>query len=179
MSLRHQREHLAFARGELCERPAAAGEELRDHLGVEGGAAGRDPVERVDELVHPADAVLEQVADAAGAVGEQLGRVLCSTYWDSTSTGRPGCAAARSSAARMPSSRNDGGSRTSTMVTSGGARRPRRGRLGVADATAATSKPVLLSSSSRPVAQQDVVLGDHDPHGSSTVQLRSARRAGW
>ena len=47
-----------------------------DHLGVQGGAAGGDAAQCVDELLHAGDAVLEQVADAAGAVGEQLAGVL-------------------------------------------------------------------------------------------------------
>ena len=66
-------EHLALARGELVERAVvAAAEELRDDLGVERGAAGGDALHRVDELAHVGDAVLEQVADAAAAVGQQL-----------------------------------------------------------------------------------------------------------
>ena len=50
----------------------AAGQQLGDHLRVHRGAAGGDPADRVDELVGVEHPVLEQVADAAAAVGEQL-----------------------------------------------------------------------------------------------------------
>ena len=55
---------------------AVADHELGDDLGIERRAAAGDAAQRVHELGDVADAVLEQVADAAGAVGEQLGRVL-------------------------------------------------------------------------------------------------------
>ena len=51
------------------------GEQLRDHLGIQGGAAAGDAAQRVEELVHPPDPVLQQVADRADTVGEQLGGV--------------------------------------------------------------------------------------------------------
>ena len=46
-SLRQQGQHLALARAEVVERIAAAGsgEEPADDLGVDGGAAGRDPID--------------------------------------------------------------------------------------------------------------------------------------
>jgi hypothetical protein len=49
---------------------------LGDHFGIHGGAAGRDAAQGADEFGHPADAVLEEVADAAAAVGEELAGVL-------------------------------------------------------------------------------------------------------
>ena len=55
---------------------AVADHELGDDLGIERRAAASDPPQRVHELADVADAVLEQVADAAGPVGEQLRRVL-------------------------------------------------------------------------------------------------------
>ena len=62
---------------ELVERvvAAAAAEQLRDDLGVERGAALADAPHRVHEPLDVGDAVLEQVADALGAVREQLERV--------------------------------------------------------------------------------------------------------
>ena len=51
------------------------GQQLADHLGVHGGAAGGDPPDGVDELRDVGDPVLEQVPDAAGALREQLPRV--------------------------------------------------------------------------------------------------------
>ena len=75
-ALGHQPEHLALARGELVERAVVArAEQLGDGLGVERRAALGDAADGVDELAHVGDAVLEQVADAAAPVGEQLGGV--------------------------------------------------------------------------------------------------------
>jgi len=62
-ALGHQREHLTLARGELAERVAAAGEQLRDDFGIERAAARGHPVQRVEELGDVRDPVLEQVAD--------------------------------------------------------------------------------------------------------------------
>ena len=58
-----------LARGEAVERVGAvADEELGDDLGVEGGAAGGDPAQRVEEVGDVGDPVLEQVADGAGSL---------------------------------------------------------------------------------------------------------------
>ena len=77
-ALGHRREDLALARRERGERVVGPvpDHQLGDHLGIEGGPAAGDAPQGVHELADVADAVLEQVADAAGAVGEQLGRVL-------------------------------------------------------------------------------------------------------
>ncbi len=48
------------------------GDELGDDLGVERRASLRDARDRLDELVHVHDPILQQVADAAAAVAEQL-----------------------------------------------------------------------------------------------------------
>ena len=74
----HRRQDLPFAGREHLERVVAAprGHQLGDHLGVQGGAAAGHAPERVHELAHVADPVLEEIADAAGAIGEQLRRVL-------------------------------------------------------------------------------------------------------
>ena len=55
---------------------AIADHQLGDDLGIERRSAAGDPAQGVHELRDVADAVLEQVADAAGAVREELGRVL-------------------------------------------------------------------------------------------------------
>ncbi len=76
-ALGHQPEHLELARRQPLERAACASprEELRDDLGIERRAAVRDAPDGVDEVGDVHHAVLQQVADAAVAVGEQLGRV--------------------------------------------------------------------------------------------------------
>ena len=70
-------EHLALAGREPLERAilAASREQLRDHLGVECGAAVGDAANGLEEVGDVHDPVLEQIADAASAVGEQLLRV--------------------------------------------------------------------------------------------------------
>src|SRR5215212_6716737 len=75
--LRHQRQHLALPRGQRCEGVVAfaPAEHVRDHLGVEDRAALTDTADGVDEAADLGDPVLEQVADAVGAIGEQLDRV--------------------------------------------------------------------------------------------------------
>src|SRR4051812_30869231 len=69
-------EPLALGRRELVEHAVlgAAAEELGDRLGVHRGPALGHAADGVDELLHVGDAVLEQVADAAAAVRQQLGR---------------------------------------------------------------------------------------------------------
>ena len=78
LALGHRREDLALAgrqRGEPVVAPAAD-HELGDDLGVQRRPAARHARERVHELAHVRDPVLEQVADAARPVREQLARVL-------------------------------------------------------------------------------------------------------
>ena len=72
-----------------------ADHELGDDLGIERRAAPGDASQGVHELADVADAVLEQVADAAGAVGEQLGRVLPLDVLAQHEDRRAGHAAAR------------------------------------------------------------------------------------
>ena len=64
------REDLALARGERVDRAAGAAalEHLADDLGVQRRAAARDLPDRLREAVGLHDALLEQVADAGGAV---------------------------------------------------------------------------------------------------------------
>src|SRR5688572_3664920 len=47
-------------------------EQLPDDLGVEDGAARRDPPKRIDELAYVSDPVLEEVADPLGAVVQEV-----------------------------------------------------------------------------------------------------------
>ena len=76
-SFGHFGEDFAFAGGELGQGGALVlgGEELGDDGGVHGGAAGGDSVDGFDELADVEEAVLEEVADGAGVVGEELAGV--------------------------------------------------------------------------------------------------------
>ena len=76
-ALGHQPEHFALARREVVERvhPAAAAEHPRDDLRVQRRSSLRDLAHGGDEVVEVGDAVLEQVADAARVLADELGRV--------------------------------------------------------------------------------------------------------
>jgi hypothetical protein len=54
----------------------AAGDERVDHVGVDHRASGADLADRVQQLIEVADALLQQVRQTAGAVAEQLERVV-------------------------------------------------------------------------------------------------------
>src|SRR5215469_8550141 len=73
-SLGHERQDLALPPGEPADRLVAGppAEQLGHHLGVHDGAAAGHGADRVDELVVVEHPVLEQVADRACLVGEQL-----------------------------------------------------------------------------------------------------------
>jgi hypothetical protein len=65
-SLGHQVQHLALARSQSVQWvTGAAQQQLGDDLGVQDGAARRDPAQGVDELLDVGDALLEQMADAS------------------------------------------------------------------------------------------------------------------
>ena len=63
------------ARAARARRRPATNDELAHDLGVEGHAALGDPAHGFDEVADVAHSLLEQVADSADAVGEQLRRV--------------------------------------------------------------------------------------------------------
>ncbi len=74
---RHQPQHFSLPGREARQRIVvpAAGEQLRDDVGVEHGAALAHPAQRIDELIDVGHPVLQQVADAAGLAGQQLAGV--------------------------------------------------------------------------------------------------------
>ena len=96
-----------------------ADHELRDDLGIQGGPAARDATQGIHEVADIADAVLQQVPDAARPVREQLRRVLPLDVLAQHEDRVPGTRRRASMAARRPSSRWLGGIRTSTTETSG------------------------------------------------------------
>jgi hypothetical protein len=73
-TLRHELEHLTLARGQLLQRVVAAGaaHELGNDLGIERRAAVGHAPHRLDEAVHVGHAVLQQVADAARGLADQV-----------------------------------------------------------------------------------------------------------
>ena len=146
----------------------AVAEQLGDDLAVERRAAGRDALDRLDERAHVADALLEQVAEARGAGREQLGRV----------DGLDVLAEDQDAGLRVARAQLDRGAhalvgerrrephvddRQVGLVRADDPQQP-GAVVGVRD----DLDPALAHERDEPLAQQRVVLGDHDPHGSST-----------
>src|SRR4051812_4686088 len=76
-ALRHHRQDVALPWTEAVQRPArAAAQHPPDDLGIERAAAGGDTGDRIGERLDVADALLEQVPDAVGALADELERVL-------------------------------------------------------------------------------------------------------
>lgn len=73
-ALRHQSEHVPFPCGEPPQGGVGgvARQELRHHIGVHRAAARGHAAHAVDELAAVEDAVLEQIADPARTVRQQL-----------------------------------------------------------------------------------------------------------
>src|SRR4051812_3893349 len=67
-TLGHEREYLSFARRQFGYRVVESGrrEEPAHDLGVECGPTRGDSLQRVEEVLDVQDAVLEQIAEAAG-----------------------------------------------------------------------------------------------------------------
>ena len=132
---------------------APAHQELRDHLRVERGAARGHPAQRVEELGHVGDPVLEQVADAAGVRRQQVGGVpllhVLRQHQDRDvrppargSPAPPGCPRRCASGA---SGRRRSPGRAAPA-------RRRRAAPSPSPAVAATSNPALSSSLTRPAS---------------------------
>ena len=98
-------------------------------------------------------------------------RRAVSTCWESTSTPTPGWASRIHCAARVPSSVNVGGIRTSTTARSGSCPAIAASSRSASPTAAMTSWPASSNSRGEALAQQRLVLGDHDPHGSSAVTV--------
>ena len=149
-------EDLALARGERLERivVALAAEHAGDDLGVERRAAGRNAADGVGEGVDVRDAVLEQVADAGGVVGEQLAGVGLLDVLGEDEHADVGQLGAGSPARReCPRRCGSGGMRTSTIAASGLCARTLRSRSSASPAWPTTSKPGLLEQADEPLAQ--------------------------
>ena len=168
-------EHLALAGVEHGERvgPPGGAEELGDHFGVQRRASDGDALERLDEVADVGHPVLEQVADAGGVVGQQLGGVagLDVLREEQDAEALVAGAAARAPT-RSPSSVKVGGIRMSTTATSGGFCGDRAAQgVGVGDG-AGDDEAAVDQQLDEAVAQDGRVLGDDDPQG-----LERSRRA--
>jgi len=171
--LGHQREHVAFARAQPAERVVgpATGQQQPDHLGVDGRAPAGHPVQRLEELLDPAHPLLEQVAQPRGATGQQVGGeglLDVRREHEHGQAGQPppgldgGDDALVGMRGRHPHV-DDG--HVGLVLVDGGQERGRAvgGRHHVERLGPQQQRQAL--------AQQRVVLGDHDPHGSSTRRV--------
>src|SRR6185503_1060097 len=168
-ALGHQPDDLSLARRELVEHAAlaAAAEQLRDRLRVHRRPALGDAADRVDELADVGDAVLEQVADTAAAVGQQLGgeRPLdVLREHEDRQPGHPRARLERGADALVGERRRepDVDNADVRLVAHDGAQETRPVLDGGDDLEAA-----LRQQAGEPVAQEREVLGDYDPHGIS------------
>lgn len=178
MALGHRFQHLALARGRGVSEPS--GEFLRrvrsdgDDLGVERRTARSNPFQRVEELVDPADPVLEQMAEPARTPGRQFGAYDSSTYRESNSTGSPGICARldrRAQALVTEAGRHahiEHGGVGTVLQERGQDRGPRAG-------DGHDLVPSRRQQEDEPLPQQGVVLGDHDSHGGSASAAATAR----
>ena len=162
-------EHLELARGQLGERAAvvAAAEQLGDDLRVHRRAAARHALERLGELAHVGDAVLEQVADAALLAGQQVAGVALLDVLGEDQHRRAGHALARldrrahalvGEAGREP----DVDEREVGLVLDDRLDERRPGVDGGDDLP-----PAVAQQAGEALAQEGQVFGDDDAHGSS------------
>jgi hypothetical protein len=181
LALGHRLQHLALALGQGVERAAlaAAPEHLRDHLGVEHRAALGDPPHRVEEAVDLGDAVLQQVADALAAVGEQVDRVVLLDVLGEDQD--PGPRQLGADRLRRPQPvvgvvgrHPDVDDREVGLVGADLAQQ----LLGVAG-LARDLDPRPLQQPRRALAQQHRVLADHYPHGITARSVVPASAGLW
>ena len=138
-----------------------------DHVGIERGAAVGDAPDRLQEVGDVHDAVLEQVADATAAVGQQLlGVGLLDVLGDDQHRGAGDPAAGLERRAQP------------LVAIAGRQADVDDGEVGLlrhhlADQRVAVRHrrhhrdPVVAQQTSEPVAQERQVLGDDYPQGSS------------
>ena len=143
------------------------GDELLDERGIDDRAALDDPLERVDELVDVGDAALQQVAAAARRSASSS--VACSTWTcaESTTIAVSGNSSRIDAAASRPSVVCVGGIRMSTIARSGRCSRTSVDQLGGVAGLADDLEARTLEQAGQTLAQEDVVVGQHDPGRAS------------
>ena len=165
-------EHVVLARGERGQPPAVGRcrQQLRDDLRIERAAAGGDAPQAAGELVDVRDAVLEQVPEPSGRSARSCSAVPASTVCDRITIPCRGWRGA--DRLRGPQPFVGVGGRHPDVDDRG------VGRVVVDRAAAARRRrpppprprsPARRSSDGDALAHQQVVVGDHDPHGSSAL----------
>ena len=157
-------------------RAVAVAHQRADDLAVERGAAAGDPADRVDERPHLAHALLEQVADAALARCQQLAGVGRLDVLGEHQHGQLRLAAARLERGPDPlvgERRRQAhvADREVGLVALDDPQQPGP-VLGLARRPRSRSR----QQRDHPLAQQRVVLDDHDPHGQHRLAPMRAHR---
>ena len=169
-TLGHERQHVALTIGEVVEPDLAGAERRKSSDTIDGSTTNspaRHPAHGVDQLAGMADAVLEQVADAAGSVGHQLQRVVQLEVLREQQHAGAGPAGADLTLGLDALRRSP--------AASGCRRRRRRAALAstsrsspaASPASATTSSPASRSTAHDALADEDAVVGYDDAHGSS------------
>ena len=158
-----------LARGEPLDRAILPPprEQLGDDVGVERGATGGDASHRLEEVGYVHHPVLEQVADAAPAVGQQLrgvGRLDVLGDHEYGSAGDLAAHLERGAQALVA----EGGGQADVHDREIGAPGDHLAdqRIAVAD-RGHHFDVVVAQQAGQAVAQEHVILGDDYPHGNS------------
>src|SRR5579875_2481136 len=146
-------------------------EELCDDFRVECGSAGCDPAHGLDELVDVHDPVLEQVADAAASVGEELVGVCVLDVLGDDEDRRGGSAPAylqRGAQALVAEARRQAhvDDRDVRLLFEDAIHE----RVSVADRRDDV-EAVVAQQPRQAVAEQREVFGDHDAQGSTASTI--------
>ena len=150
----------------MCASPA---DELGDHLGVDHRPTGGDPLHRLDHLADVGDPVLEQVADPAGPVLQELDGVVwldVLRHHQHPNRGVFGADVVGGVEALVRVGRGHADVNDDCVGRVGPD--PRDELLAVAD-LGGHADPGGLEHSGQALAEQHRVVGDHDLHGSSAV----------
>src|SRR5262245_1832718 len=170
-ALRHEGEHLPLDHRQGGQRvvPPAPAHEFRDDGRVEDGAACADALQRVGQLRDVGDAILQQIADARGVLGDQLHRVggldmlgedehadLGARHADLLGRAQPLVGVRR----RQADVYDDRVGRPQVDLAH---------QILPGLALTDDLESCLLQEAGQALPEQDDVLGDHDAHGISTV----------
>ena len=150
----------------------SAASRLRDDLGVERRAAAVDTAQRRDEVLDVGDAVLEQVAEPLGILGQHPRRdaeldVLGQDHDRDLRVARADRLRRDQALVGVRRRHPDVDDRDVGL----GAPSTARSSSSASSTSAATSRPHSSQQRGDPPADEQVVVRDHDPHGSSAVTV--------
>ena len=149
-----------------------APEQLRDDFGIQGGTSDGDPLQRLDEVADVGHPVLQQVADAGGVVGQEVGGVAGLDVLGEQEDAQPLVAGAQlqgEAEALVGEGRRHADVDHRDVGRVLGHRAAQRGRVpdGAGDGEAAVDQQL-----DQPVAQDGGVLGDGDAERADHQEAR-------